>query len=395
MEVLEDTTLYAWGLGCGNQSLRRRIYHVVDRHTTPDYQAKKDLGYYLPPLPYYMLREDLTDPPMTYARCHSADQTCNLYVRYGTGTVSSCFGGVQWGSPPATDDLMLRLRSRMQEMDWNAAMTWFERKESFKMIAKRSIQLVRALRWVRRGKFRRASDVLGITLSQRAKKRLNQRDRLDQFSENWLEFRYGFTPLLSDIYGAADYFARGSMLLKNQLIKLRTSQTTFELNGVHSLASFNPWIFDGGQDYSRVRSGAGVDYVIIDPEYRMLDAMGLKNPVSIMWELMPFSFVADWFTPIGKCIEEITAYAGLHFVGGYTYTLRQDHLSFTSASSWTGYKRILDTQFTHTRDTFVRTPFYSFSTMNVNPWKTSNGLNPKRALDAITILQRVLRGYAT
>jgi hypothetical protein len=35
-----------------------------------------------------------------------------------------------------------------------------------------------------------------------------------------------------------------------------------------------------------------------------------------MWEILPFSFVADWFLPIGPYLESLTAFHGLDFVSG-------------------------------------------------------------------------------
>lgn len=34
-----------------------------------------------------------------------------------------------------------------------------------------------------------------------------------------------------------------------------------------------------------------------------IGALGLNNPVGVVWELVPFSFVIDWFLPIGKLID--------------------------------------------------------------------------------------------
>jgi hypothetical protein len=43
----------------------------------------------------------------------------------------------------------------------------------------------------------------------------------------------------------------------------------------------------------------------------------LINPLSIGWEVIPYSFVVDWFAPIGNTLSSLTATAGLDFLGGY------------------------------------------------------------------------------
>lgn len=47
------------------------------------------------------------------------------------------------------------------------------------------------------------------------------------------------------------------------------------------------------------------------------------NPVSLAWELVPYSFVVDWFAPIGNTLGALTATAGLDFVGGFTSQTRE------------------------------------------------------------------------
>jgi hypothetical protein len=60
-------------------------------------------------------------------------------------------------------------------------------------------------------------------------------------------------------------------------------------------------------------------YGRIDPNsngLRTLNQLGLLNPASLVWELVPWSFVVDWFCPIGPVLNAMTAPAGLTFVTG-------------------------------------------------------------------------------
>lgn len=57
----------------------------------------------------------------------------------------------------------------------------------------------------------------------------------------------------------------------------------------------------------------------IDPNattLRTLNQLGLVNPASLAWELIPWSFVVDWFIPIGPLLSVLTAPAGLIFISG-------------------------------------------------------------------------------
>jgi hypothetical protein len=56
--------------------------------------------------------------------------------------------------------------------------------------------------------------------------------------------------------------------------------------------------------------------VIDNPSIAYLNSFGLINPLSIAWELVPWSFAIDWFVPVGKTLEAVTATVGLIFNGG-------------------------------------------------------------------------------
>jgi hypothetical protein len=46
-------------------------------------------------------------------------------------------------------------------------------------------------------------------------------------------------------------------------------------------------------------------------------SLGLTNPVSLAWELLPFSFVVDWAWPLGDYFSQFDALAGVE-VKGYS-----------------------------------------------------------------------------
>jgi len=52
------------------------------------------------------------------------------------------------------------------------------------------------------------------------------------------------------------------------------------------------------------------------PELASLKQFGLANPLSIAWELVPWSFVVDWVLPVGEFLDACTATFGLTFKDG-------------------------------------------------------------------------------
>jgi hypothetical protein len=52
-----------------------------------------------------------------------------------------------------------------------------------------------------------------------------------------------------------------------------------------------------------------------------LSQLGLINPAVIVWERLPYSFVVDWFAPVGSWLNALTAAAGYDFVTGCRSTM--------------------------------------------------------------------------
>lgn len=64
--------------------------------------------------------------------------------------------------------------------------------------------------------------------------------------------------------------------------------------------------------------------------------LDLVNPLSLGWELVPFSFVLDWFIPVGNMLEALTAHAGLVFVGGHYSYVTRGRKRFDAIPYWWG-----------------------------------------------------------
>lgn len=74
----------------------------------------------------------------------------------------------------------------------------------------------------------------------------------------------------------------------------------------------------------------GLRFRLASPLVAFLAQTGFTNPVNLAWELLPFSFVVDWFLPIGPYLETLSQWDGLEFLDGYqTNFLRKRSLGRT------------------------------------------------------------------
>jgi len=180
-----------------------------------------------------------------------------------------------------------------------------------------------ALIMVKRGKLRDAAQLLGIPNHKWSKKPLNlSKVRIGKdmtkvqktIANRWLEIQYGWKPLISDIYAVIDGIKNRQQADKPERFSVVSNQEQqdesvtsgqFRLNGI--------W-----QIITRISHKCRVhlDYALDDTTVRYLNRRGLLDPAGIAWELMPYSFIIDWFLPIGDWIEAVQASRGLSFIGG-------------------------------------------------------------------------------
>jgi hypothetical protein len=131
-------------------------------------------------------------------------------------------------------------------------------------------------------------------------------------AETWLETSFGMKPLLSDIDNAADAMAQFIVDPTKQEFKTLTAQGFHETANDAELSNFGMTSFSWYD--VRVRSirkrTATVKYLAcigVSPSVRSsaLQKVGLNfaSFIPTMWELIPYSFVVDYFTNVGDIIQ--------------------------------------------------------------------------------------------
>jgi hypothetical protein len=175
-----------------------------------------------------------------------------------------------------------------------------ESKQVVDMFLSTAQTLASAILSVKRGNFKLAAKHLGLT-----------RDDLvsgTSPANAWLQLQYGWKPLVSDLHG-----------LQQQVHKKFLKGTEIEAQGFNSSTVVKKFQRGGLDITATSKSSVKVvlKAVIVREGLYGINNWGLINPASVAWELVPFSFVVDWFMPVGNTLEGLTATAGLEFQGGY------------------------------------------------------------------------------
>jgi hypothetical protein len=213
----------------------------------------------------------------------------------------------------------------------------------------RLTEAITALRQANLLKFARA---IGIRISTRQRKRFNRRKReywdpnipilrdparasaVERFAAStWLEYSYGWKPLLGDVYSSSVALA-AVMVKHSNAIRTCSARGQANVSKVIETPVRN-WVLRNSVNRS-VSVKMSVSYKIDEGAVNPINVFGLQNPYIVAWELVPFSFVADWFIPIGNALQNLTATNGLTFVGGYTVTKRTDtsSCSYSPGTPW-------------------------------------------------------------
>jgi hypothetical protein len=199
---------------------------------------------------------------------------------------------------------------KLKNQKVNIAQVFAERKQTASTISSTFRDLVRSINAVKRGNFSLASRILRISRPLG----LNTRKGI---ANNWLRLQYGWLPLLNDVYGSAEKLAEiGVRTIERKPIMSVGAKMGRE---VQASGDTYPgswpvgyYFLNGKWDYK-----SRLYYTVSDSVLHDLTSIGLTNPFTIAWELLPWSFVVDWAFPIGNWINRQDATVGLQFLSGH------------------------------------------------------------------------------
>jgi len=130
----------------------------------------------------------------------------------------------------------------------------------------------------------------------------------------YLAYRYGIKPFISDV----EQILTGMDARTGR--QRFSSRSNLSLSG--TVVSTSSGVFGGMQNYTRTQTlteNVEVRAMSLDEYYvTQLDNLGLafKNLATVPWELVPFSFVADWFANVGDLIGSLVPSPGVNQLGG-------------------------------------------------------------------------------
>lgn len=265
-----------------------------------------------------------------------------------------------------------------------------ERKQAMGMVVGRLNSLYQFSRRLRKLDFGGAVKALGVEPPNKG-----WRPRSRHYGGMWLEYHFGWEPLVKDIQST---------------MKILDSPIPYKRVSASGKASFDQSIVtqDINTDFFRryatvtrrntvqVKFGARVECV--NPNLHLAESMGLINPLILAWELIPFSFVVDWFTGVGNYLQSFSDFAGLRMVDTWSVRVFRGVESETySATDFfvntdTG-ARTSESQSQYSTKTFLRMTRGSDTPSAQRPsFSWPDKISPVRAITASSLLLQQLKG---
>jgi hypothetical protein len=217
-----------------------------------------------------------------------------------------------------------RFREQVAE-NASLGVNFVEYRQALNMVQSRAVTMLDAFRKVRRFDFAGAARVLAKATPVSKRPGFVPTSKgwypkgvstLKTAGNNWLEYHFGWEPLVKDVYASME-------ILHNPVNKFAS---------IHGKAKTTAFTDSGWQNAGSVsvkttyqwtcthKQGAFVSAVQAPPLHT-LEQLGLLNPAVLAWEVVPFSFVVDWFVNVGDVLRSYSDFAGMTLTQPWSITI--------------------------------------------------------------------------
>lgn len=194
---------------------------------------------------------------------------------------------------------LIKALGKASDAKVNLAVSLAEAGKTLEMVLSAAKRIDQAYRAFRRARFGDVARLLGLSSKT--------------VHKTWLEYKYGWMPTLMDVHGAAEALAQQHVGRPPAFSVSSTSVMPIKWSRVTSYAAYG----GGTATYLETLTGEyrvkhKLTCEVVNSRYATAQQLGLTNPALFVWELIPFSFVFDWFISVGDYLGAVTALDGLN-----------------------------------------------------------------------------------
>lgn len=274
-------------------------------------------------------------PPQNYSVTYQYYYYDAILVRYASSSKDSLLQP----SPASSGDLAMSfdvkqeyklladLRAAVYGSGFNPAVFLAEAPQAFRMIGDAAQRIGGAYAAIRARNPKLLLKALRLNGSHKRAQNLARsvRDKTKPVGEVWIEAQYGWMPLLSDAEDGARWLAEAvTGKIPGKLSRSRTWRAT-----AVSTAAIpkNSYRYMSAEHEWRLR------YVIEGLKISNTFAPSFATLATVAWEVTPWSFIVDWFVPIGSYLESLRTAADIKgtVVRSLKHTTTYRDLTFSSS----------------------------------------------------------------
>lgn len=189
-------------------------------------------------------------------------------------------------------------------------------------------------------------------------------------SQEWLKYQYAFVPLMSDTKSLAETVAGRLLDLPTTRYFRRKARGGWTAPAVRRNVINSGGVVQSEEytdTYMYERGGA---WQITNPELYVQNLLGLADPFSTAWEKVPYSFVVDYFVPIGQWLHSVHTQTGVTYYNGYEtlFVKRSGVFRKTAHTGTTNYSDstevVVYESYQHRRTVKAAEPSFSYTLAN-------------------------------
>lgn len=275
--------------------------------------------------------------------------------------------------------------------------------KSLSMIAQNATDIMKTYRALRKGKFSEAYSTLFGRKRRETFDPLHQKWRFSGRKTKrtadalWLEWTYGWAPLVSESFDIIDDLRgrKANFLVRATGRAHETDAGSYKSSTTASIGITSHAFPVEGTYRRHVDLRYTCWFKLTDQYWSDLSASGITDPLSVAWELVPFSFVADWFVNVGDYLRAQTIGRGWTFQYGCESKRQSLHITSDGTggpfeAEKKGYERWRGSYqpvFAKSWDRFTRTVLTAPPSMTLNINAKIHSLN--RIISSAALLKQL------
>lgn len=229
--------------------------------------------------------------------------TCQLFNN-STGNLVGVFNPVPTSTDSISysyanfvlaDEAMANMRSNISKAVLDLGEMFATRQKTINSVTGVVETLTRAYTSLRRRDWKSFERALGIKARRR---------KFEKPADAWLSYTYGWSPLVQSVWQMIDHpFSVPSTVCHG------TAKDSYPSSKEFQGANF----FSNTRVEHSIRAHARVSVTVKGAWIQAASQYGINNPALTAWNLVPYSFVVEWFIPVGDFLERLGTFAGLEF----------------------------------------------------------------------------------